>query len=109
MRAVSAQTLLSRRAGHEAGKLPGVKDAARDIAHLFSQAYGRSILPLMQEESGLGAVESEHAAEEGETREDEIQEIRGFVKGAEEEARRMNLAAGGWRSEPDVPAARASP
>ena len=83
-----------------------MQDAARDISHLFGQAYGRSILPLMEGQgAGLHALEQEYRGEEGEGRRDELEEVRELVGRAEEEARRMNKQAGGWRREPNVSSA----
>lgn len=78
-----------------------MRDAARDIAHVFGQAYGRTILPLHDSaEHRIEAIESEYAQQEGQVRPDELEEVRELVNNAEQTAKRLNQAAGGWRSEP---------
>ena len=65
--------------------LPSVPGVARALVSRFERVFGRECVELSAAEGG-----------------NEVEELREMVGWAEEEARTLNEAAGGWARAPDL-------
>jgi hypothetical protein len=71
------------------GSLPSVEGTSKALLPRFRELFGREFVDLS-------------AGGDGDGTQGDVEELRETVGRAEEEAGRMNEAAGGWSREPDL-------